>query len=770
MNIKQKVSLGTILMAIVPAIVIGLWVGITTRNVGIEVLEKQVASQFTSIRESKKTEIKSYFQYIKDQIITFSDDRMIIDAMNDFASAYFALQPSTQSMKNNIKQYYDTQFSPMYTNKNPGKSININQLLAPLDQESIYLQYHYLSNNRHALGEKHLLNSANDNSNYSTIHEKYHPHIRKFLETFGYYDIFLVEPKHGDIIYSVFKELDYTTSLKNGPYANSGLAKAFRGAHALSRDEIYLTDFHPYTPSYESAAAFMASPIFDQDRRIGVLVFQMPIDKINQIMTSSSRWEEQGYGKTGESYLVGEDFLLRNEMRTLVEDETHYWEALQNSGLDAQTISSIQAKGSAIGLQAIKSEAVEKALQGETGFIPVENYRQKRVLSAFTPMRFETLNWAIISEIEESEALAGIIKLKSSIAVTVSLVILATAILGTILGRYFANRLVMPIIETADSMLDIYKGDGDLTKRLPVRGQDEIAKLASNFNGFSEKVQNTVKSFVETVDSLKKCVQILSSISEKSSTLVNDQSKQSDQIAAAITEMATSVQQVAKNAETVANASEKSRQDTEEAKTIFETTLNGIGDMTNKIKDTSQVVNELESETKNIGSVLDVIRGIAEQTNLLALNAAIEAARAGEQGRGFAVVADEVRTLASRTQASTQEIEEMISRLQAGAARTVVVMNESNQSAQTSIEHGHEARHAISSTATTATEISNMMLQIAASTDEQSAVSENIHKSVMTISSSASEVAQEFDELNRSVASLIELAHKLDSKAKEFKV
>ena len=344
------------------------------------------------------------------------------------------------------------------------------------------------------------------------------------------------------------------------------------------------------------------------------------------------------------------------------------------------------------------------------------------------------------------------------------------AFLGAIIGSIFSNRVIQPLNLVVNGMQDISEGEGDLTKRLPVEGNDEIASLSQAFNGFADKVQATVRSLVHSVNTLASTVNDLNSVSSRSRDLIENQQQQSDMISTAITQMAASVQEVARNAETVATASGKSATDTQEAKDVFEDTLKEIESNTHKIEEAASVINQLEDETKRIGSVLDVIRGIAEQTNLLALNAAIEAARAGEQGRGFAVVADEVRTLASRTQSSTQEIEEMISRLQAGAGNAVAVMSESQRRGQASIEKGGKASEAISSTSHAISEISQMIIKVATATEEQSTVAEDINVNIVTISDLTSKITEEFRQLNRSVDQLTQCAHDLDRNANTFKV
>lgn len=166
-------------------------------------------------------------------------------------------------MRNELEKYYSNEFGKEYAKLNNGKNANTKHLLNKLDDESVALQYHYIQNNENPLGNKHKLNDANDGSRYSRIHSQYHPPIRQFLEEFEYYDVFLADSESGDIIYSVYKELDFTTSLKDGAYAETGIGQAFKAANSMQQNGVSLIDFKPYTPSYSAAASFIASPIYE---------------------------------------------------------------------------------------------------------------------------------------------------------------------------------------------------------------------------------------------------------------------------------------------------------------------------------------------------------------------------------------------------------------------------------------------------------------------------------------------------------------------------
>jgi len=247
-------------------------------------------------RNLKASQLQDYFGFIRDQVKTFSEDGMVVETMKSLRQSFRDYRQENQltdqdleAKRAELMAFYKGPFANEYRSRNGGRSPDVNKYFSMLDRDSISLQHSYIAANRHSLGSKHELDAAEDPSRYSSAHAQVHPIIRSYLETFGYYDIFLVDSETGDIVYSVFKELDYSTSLLDGPYANTNFGEAFRRANASDvKDTVVLVDFDRYTPSYESPASFIASPIFDGDAKIGVALFQMPIDRIQEIMTRRS--------------------------------------------------------------------------------------------------------------------------------------------------------------------------------------------------------------------------------------------------------------------------------------------------------------------------------------------------------------------------------------------------------------------------------------------------------------------------------------------------
>ena len=283
MTMKHKLIITLILLATVPmaiSVIVSTWVA---RDTGWEALLIETEQRLVSERENKKGQLETAFELFKNQIITNSRSNMTVSAAKGLKIPFEYYQTSLGSdggidkMKANLEDYYQSKFGAEYARLNLGKGIDTNNIISKLSDNAIALQHNYIVSNQHSLGEKHKMDMFKDGTYYSVEHNRYHPSYRHFLKYFGYYDMFIVDSNSGHVMYSVFKELDYATSLIDGPYANSGLGEVFRLANeATDPDSVSVVDFKPYTPSYEAPAAFMASPIYDGDKKIAILIFQHP--------------------------------------------------------------------------------------------------------------------------------------------------------------------------------------------------------------------------------------------------------------------------------------------------------------------------------------------------------------------------------------------------------------------------------------------------------------------------------------------------------------
>ncbi len=353
------------------------------------------------------------------------------------------------------------------------------------------------------------------------------------------------------------------------------------------------------------------------------------------------------------------------------------------------------------------------------------------------------------------------------IGLLISLVVIG---LVGIIGYVVSAVVSKNIRNVAASLEDMAQGDGDLTQRLQASGNDEVGQLVSSFNTFVGKLQGLIGEIVGSIAQLSAAAEEMSAVSAECNSSVSQQLAETEQVATAMNEMTDTVQEVARNATQASESAHNASAEADEGRKVVDETMSSITALADEVEKAAETIQKLEHDSENIGSVLDVIRGISEQTNLLALNAAIEAARAGEQGRGFAVVADEVRTLASRTQESTLEIQSMIESLQSGAAQAVSVMEQGRNQAKISVDNAARAGESLRAITGSVTNISDMNTQIASAAEEQSSVAEEIDRNVTNISQLGNQTADGAKQTAVSSHEMAQLAVQLQSLVGQFKV
>ena len=343
-------------------------------------------------------------------------------------------------------------------------------------------------------------------------------------------------------------------------------------------------------------------------------------------------------------------------------------------------------------------------------------------------------------------------------------------VIGVVIALVISRMVTLPLIETVSALQNLAQGEGDLTKRLNVKSQDEIGQLSQAFNEFSQKVQALVSDVADSAMQLADSASQMDVAASSAQSEISNQNGQIDQVVQEIESMNVKIQDVVGHTNQAANLAEETNNNASKGQQVVNQSSTSSQQLAQDVDRASQVINELENDVVTIGGVLDVIRGIAEQTNLLALNAAIEAARAGEQGRGFAVVADEVRTLASRTGESTEEIQKMIERLQVGSKQAVQVMQQGKTKADEGLGLAAQAGESLDSISTAIQGMLEMNKEIANGTELQSQSAKQVTQNIISIKSISDQTAQSAESMASASSNVMQLARQLQSLLGQFKI
>lgn len=621
LSLNKKIILGFLFSGMLVATVIALFVYKESSSS----LLKAAKDKLVLTRESRAFQIESLYETMAGQVKTLSLNNTTLNAMGNFEAAFARFEKQAPfnavQARNELSSYYRKEFSQKYRQENNGKDLERPQaLIKGLSSPALMLQHRFLSGNKHPFGEKHKLADPEDGTDYARFHGRYHNVFKSYLEEFGYYDIFLVS-NAGDVVYSVFKEVDFATNLLSGPHADSGLAAAFKGARDLEQNDFFITDMAPYLPSYRSPAQFISAPLYQDGKKLGALVFQVPVQKISAITTGRQKWKEQGLGDSGETYLIGKDKLMRSDARFLVENKNSYLESIAAAGVPQEALDFIRAKNTSAVAAKVETEGARLAAEEEKkGFAVFPDYRNVSVLSAFKPLDIKGLDWFILSEMDEDEALAPLYYMEK---VIVFLAVAASAV-NLLLGFFFAKAVSGELISLSN---DLGGRAGALL--------DSANAISAGSAQLSSATQEQASGLQETSSSVNE---------------ISAMTNRSSETAAETAELAEQSQETARSGQARIESLKQRIQDIEESGNA----------LASNVDESAKGFENIQKIIQEIGGKTNVINDIVFQTKLLSFNASVEAARAGESGKGFAVVAEEIGALAKMSGQAAGEISVML--------------------------------------------------------------------------------------------------------------
>lgn len=619
----------------------------------------------------------------------------------------------------------------------------------PVENKTSYLQSQYIDQNPNKTGEKQLLDAANDGTTYSQVHAKYHPWFRELLTQRDYYDIFLFDTQ-GNLVYTVFKERDFATSAINGDWKDTDLMTLFKDVKATAKKgELKFYDFKPYKPSSDVPAAFIGTAVFTESGQFeGVLAFQMPIGRINETL-----FMETESASDVDVHLLGKDHLLRNDPHPKDNVDPILKEKVESSAVD-------------------EVFAKDQAGEGWT----IESGKEK--LSAYAPYDFLGTEWAIYVDTDKENVMAVVNEIKKRIIIS-SLIALAVI---AVLAIWFSFSLTRPINRMVMAMRKL--ADRDYATDVPSldRG-DEIGDMAKTVQVFKENGQRVQQMEIEQEELKREAelekktsmnmlandfdsrtsgiIQALASAATEMQATANQMTSSSSNTAQASALVAAAATEADSNVQTVASASEElSASSAEIAKQISSVAQKSTR-ASHEAETTSHEVSELNSLADSIGEVVGAIKGIAEQTNLLALNATIEAARAGEAGKGFAVVADEVKKLAMETAQKTEQIDERVGKIQHAIRSSV-------EAVQRIISDVRQIDEATTTVASAVEEQYAATAEIGRNVAEASTGTQQVAQTIISVQRNAEETGQAAGTVLEAAGELARISTDLQMQVKEF--
>ena len=663
------------------------FMGIMNYRTSSSALREQAFKQLDTVNAITAKAVERYFGTLRQELSVLAEGRICVESLEKFTAGMASLRSDDKiddkalaAARRDLEAFYTGDFATEFRRRS-GETIDLRPLCQALDDDAAYAQYLYIRSNPNPLGSKFLLDTAADGSSYSAAHAAYHPFFRGLCEKYGVYDVFLIDAATGKVVYTAAKETDLGTLLREGPLASSSLGVAFQqAASAGRRDAVGFGLFQRYLPSCNEPASFMAAPIFDGRTLVGVVAFQVPIDKVNAIIG-----ETTGMGQTGETYAIGPDRLFRSDSRFTKE---------------------MGAKTTIINPEfKVDTAAVRSALdEGKAGTAEAADYRGVPSLVSWRPVTIhrdatggrDDVRWALISEIDTAEVFEPVSRLFKLGMTAFGLT--SAAVLGV--STMIARRLT----REAKRQAALVGGIVDNTHAL-ASSSEELTSVSQQMSAAAEQTTaqaNLVSAAAEQVSGNTRIV------------------------AGSIDDLVASIHEIAKNAQDAATTARKAVE---------------------LASATSGTMSALGRSSQEIGAVIKVITSIAEQTNLLALNATIEAARAGEAGKGFAVVASEVKELARDTAKATEEIGSRIESMQDDTQRAVA---------------------AIAKIGEVIEQIDSLQTKIAAAVEEQSVTTSEIGRNISEATTGTSEIAENIVQVAQAAQSTAEGASNTQVSSQEL--
>lgn len=752
MNIATRLMLGALALTAVAVLTTALTIGWLAIHESSTALEDSIEQQFQAVAAGRENSLQTQFSSYRELMLSLSHSRMTQEALyamvRPFASYHYESSLAPAEAKQTLLSWYSSTYDAEFEKQNPSQHGDYSAWVDSLSADALLLQANYMAAQNSSPNKLADLIDAQDGTVYGQQHKRYQSSFNDVIQRFGFSDLMLVDAESKTVIYSVRKGPHLGTRLSDGVFANSALAQT--ALQTLDKPTGMLTsEFSHSAFQFNRFVMYMAVPIFydlySKEKPLGLLIAEIPAQQISDIVSNHNQWEKLGLGKTGETYLVDKQSNLISTLRG--KDDA------QNS----------RSSGNRLETAAIKS-----ALEGHEGTGTATDYNGDTMLMAWKPLTLGSQQFALITQQDPQELFAPLSDMRLHILRNLLITCALLTAIAAFIAYNYSRYLTRPITHLAQQIVAATE-ERNLNQEFVVSAQDEIGQIGKALNNLFTQLRlvmtEVTQSSHETVQSSNTNANIselcrAETQQQRAEILLVDE--KSTRVVSAFQEMVTALDRAAVEIE-------QATQTANDSQNKVHRVAHHMQDLSNQVRHSCESMQELKFAAEAIVKVLDTIQRVAEQTNLLALNAAIEAARAGEQGRGFAVVADEVRRLSFDTQSATGEIQTLLTHLNSTVDKTAEGLALEQQASDLCLRESQAAEIALHQIQTAVTHARNITAQLRLQSIEEASRVEQMRNHLTKVVHAVNKTDSSMHELATQARTQHEIAQKMVETAKVLK-